>query len=257
MLRGEFSTAKNFMSTRLVRTFSNSNVSKAVKMMVEFNVGSVIVDDNEGPVGVFTERDLITKVLARQKKLEEPILLEVMTSSFDTLNQDATLLDSAKIMREKKGRLMVFDDGNLVGIVTATDIVREIAKFGKPFDFKSAYSGRVYEESPVAKMELIVQLMAKRRIGSVIISYKNVPSGIFTERDLLRSILKSDFSMDSKVEDYATRNLVTARYDINGLDAARMMVEKHIKRLPLIRSGKLVGIVTARDLVEAFADSSW
>jgi CBS domain-containing protein len=256
MLSG-LATAKDFMSAKLVTAYSQSNVSLAVKLMVDHNIGSIIVKDNEGLVGLFTERDLLSKVLARNKKLEEPILMEVMTLSYDTLRPDATLLDAARIMTEKKGRLVVFDDGKLIGIVTATDIVREMQKSGKPFGFANSYSRRIYEEGPKTRMELIVQLMEKRRIGSVIISEGKFPRGIFTERDLLRSVLTLDFRMESKVEDYATHHLITAEEGISGLQAVELMNRQHIKRLPLTRAGEIFGIVTARDLVEGFAGSSW
>jgi CBS domain-containing protein len=253
----KLSTAKEFMSTKLVTAYSQSNVSKAVKLMVDYNIGSIVIKDNEGPVGIFTERDLLSNVLARQKKLEEPILMEVMTPSYNTLSPDSTLFDAARIMTEKKGRLVVFEDGKLIGIVTATDIIREIQKSGKPFDFANSYSPRIYEEGPQTKVELVVKLMDKRRIGSVIISEGKFPRGIFTERDLLRSVLMLDFRMEDKVEDFATHHLVTAEEGINGLHVVELMNRHHIKRLPLTRAGQLFGIVTARDLVEGFANSSW
>ena len=130
---------RDFMSKQLVTAYSDSNVSKAVKLMTEHNIGSVIVQDQEGALGVFTERDLLSKVLRSGRKLEEPILLEVMTRSFNTLSPEATLVDAAKIMTEKKGRLIVFDDGDPIGIVTATVIVRETFRFGMAFVFSITY----------------------------------------------------------------------------------------------------------------------
>jgi CBS domain-containing protein len=248
-------SAREFMSTKLVMASSRSSVARAVKSMVEHNIGSVIVQDNGVPIGLFTERDLLSKVLARQKKLEEPILMDVMTPPFNILAPDATLGEAAKVMSEKKGRLVVFEGENVIGIVTASDIVREIAKLGSRFDFKNAYSGEIYEEDPQTRVELVVQLMDKRRVGSVLISAGRFSRGIFTERDLLRSVLTSEFSMSSHIEDYATHYLITAEKGINGLEAAKTMIERHVKRLPLTRSGEIVGIVTARDLVEAFASS--
>ena len=213
-MMSQFATAQQFMSKKLVLGYASSNVSWAVKSMVEYGIGSVIVEDAGQPVGIFTERDLLSKVLARHRKLEEPVLTEVMTPAFNILSPDATLGDAAKIMREKKGRLVVFDNQKPIGIITATDIVREIGKFGRRFDFKSAYSGIVYEEGPRSPVELIVQLMDKRRVGSVIISEGRFSRGIFTERDLLRSILTSEFTMSSSVENYSTHYLITAEEEI-------------------------------------------
>jgi CBS domain-containing protein len=252
----EVPRASDFMSKKLITSFSQSNVSRAVKLMVDYNIGSVIIKDNEGPLGIFTERDLL-KVLARNRRLEEPILLEVMTPSFNELSRSATLIDAAKIMTEKKGRLMVFDDGNPIGIVTATDIVREIHRAGKPFDFTTAYSRQVSVAPPRATVESVIQLMDLKRIGSVIVSEGRFSRGIFTERDLLRSVLTPDFRMDEQIENLATHHLVTAEEGINGLEAAEIMTSQRIKRLPLKKDGEICGIVTARDLVEGLANSSW
>ncbi len=180
MLTG-LATASEFMSRKLVTAPSHSNVSMAVKLMVDYNIGGVIVTNNERPVGIFTERDLLRNVLYTGRELEEPILTEVMTPSFNHLSSRATLIETAKMMTEKKGRLVVFGDG-LLGIITATDIVREIQKEGRQFDFAESCSRIVYEAPPRTRVVDVVRLMAEKRIGSVIIPEGKFPQGIFTER---------------------------------------------------------------------------
>lgn len=248
---------EDFMSKHIVSSYSDSNVEKAIRLMVDRNIGSVVVQDEEGPLGLFTERDLLSKVLAVGKKIQEPILLEVMTRWFNVLSPEASLVDAARLMLEKKGKLIVFDDGELEGIVTATDIMREIYEFGKTFDFKSAYSKEVFQEGFKVRLSRIIELMNAERIGSVVISESKLPEAIFTERDLLKAVLHPSFTTEAKVGEYATGNVVTAEEEIDGLEAAAIMSSHHIKRLPLTRDGELVGIVTARDLVEGFASSAW
>lgn len=255
MLFEEF-TVKNFMTKNLVKAFSDSNVSKAVKLMVEHNIGSILVEDVQGLTGLFTERDIISKVLARGRMIDEPILMEVMTRSFNVLGPDATLVDAAKMMQQSKGRLTV-SDGDLIGIVTATDIIREIYRFGKAFDFEQTYSKEVFQEGPKVELEQIIQLMDKHRIGSVLISEGRLPHAIFTERDLLRAVLSPNFRFKARVGEFAREKVFTADRKIDGLEAAAMMASHHIKRLPLTESGEIVGIVTARDLVDGFARSAW
>ena len=246
----------DFMSKEVVTAYSHSNVSNAVRLMVDHNIGSVVVVDASGPIGVFSERDLIGKVLGRQKRPQEPILMEVMSRSFNSVRQDASLAEAAKAMSMKKGRLMVFDDGTLVGIVTATDIMRQIHRTGESFDISKVYSKKIFEVGPETSLEMVVQLMDKRRIGSVIVFERKQPSGIFTERDLLRSVVVPNFRLNARVGDLATRPIITAQLGIDGREAIGIMVQHRIKRLPLTESDKVVGIVTARDLVEAFASSS-
>ena len=188
----EESTAESFMSKNLVKAFSDSSASTAVRLMVQHNIGCILVEDVEGVAGLFTERDLLSNILGRGRRVEEPILMEVMTRSFNVLRPDTTLTDAAKMMRQKKGRLVVFEDSIPVGIVTATDIVREIYRFGRAFDFSGAYSKEVFQEGPKVEVEQIIRLMDKHRIGSVLISEGRMPHAIFTERDLLRAVLSPD-----------------------------------------------------------------
>lgn len=251
----EESTAESFMSKNLVKAFSDSSASTAVRLMVQHNIGCVLVEDVEGIAGLFTERDLLSNILGRGRRVEEPILMEVMTRSFNVLRPETTLTDAAKMMKQKKGRLVVFDDSIPIGIVTATDIVREIYRFGRAFDFGGAYSREVFQEGPKVEVAQIIRLMDKHRIGSVLISEGRMPHAIFTERDLLRAVLSPDFRFQAKVGDFSTEKVVTADEGIDGLEAAAIMARHHIKRLPLTRSGEIVGIVTARDLVDGFAGS--
>lgn len=245
------------MSRHPVTAFSDSNVREAILLMVAHNIGSVVVKDEEGPLGLFTERDLVSKVLGPGKRIEDLVLLEVTTRSVDELRSEASLVDAAKMMKEKKRRLMVFDDGDLVGLVTATDIMREIYRFGRSFDFTNSYSKKVFEEGPKVKLEQVIQLMDKKRIGSVLISESKLPSAIFTERDLMRAVLLPSFRITARVGDYSAGKVVTAQEGIDGLEAAAIMSSHRIKRLPLTKSGEVVGIVTARDIVESFASYAW
>ncbi len=253
----EAATVHDFMSKNLITCSSNSNVSRAVKLMVDYNIGSVIVKDHDDPIGIFTERDLLSNVLVHHRRLEEPILTEVMTRSFNELPLEATLTDAAKIMTEKRGRLVVFENRTPIGIVTVTNLLKEIYRSGRTFDFNNIYSRRVHEVSPRSTVESVVQLMDQKRIGSVLVSEGTFSRGIFTERNLLRSVLSLDFRMDERVENFATHHLITAEDGIDGRKAVELMTSYRIKRLPLKRADQISGIVTARDLVDGFANSSW
>jgi CBS domain-containing protein len=75
--------------------------------------------------------------------------------------------------------------------------------------------------------------------------------GIFTQRDLVRVLAKGE-KLDSSVGDYSSFPLVTAKKDILANEAAKIMTSKKIKRLGLTENNSVVGIVTARDIVDAY-----
>jgi len=95
--------------------------------------------------------------------------------------------------------------------------------------------------------------MGEKRIGSVVVTRMEKPVGIFTERDLLTTFLAKGRSLDVQVGEVCSSPLlaIPAGTPINV--AAYIMASKHVKRLPVVEDDEIVGIITARDLVEAYA----
>ncbi|TRO47451.1 CBS domain-containing protein, partial [Candidatus Bathyarchaeota archaeon] len=82
------------------------------------------------------------------------------------------------------------------------------------------------------------------------------PVGIFTERDLLKKFLVRDKSLIAEVGDACSSPLITAPVGSCIHEAGVIMTKNQIKRLPITKDRKLVGILSARDLVEAYARTS-
>ncbi|MEI8175654.1 MAG: ATP-binding protein [Candidatus Omnitrophota bacterium] len=96
-----------------------------------------------------------------------------------------------------------------------------------------------------------LNLMKKSNIGSVLVSRNGKISGIFTERDLLQKI---DFSRSRnlgfvKVEEAMTSNLKTAKHTTLYTDVIKIMEKNHIRHMPITKNGKVVGVVSLRDLL--------
>jgi CBS domain-containing protein len=87
-------------------------------------------------------------------------------------------------------------------------------------------------------------------IGCVIVMDKDNVSGILTERDLLTKVLEASKNAEkTKVKDVMSTKLVTGTSDMDVVDAARLMLKKKIKKLPIVNKGKLMGLVTFTDIV--------
>lgn len=87
-------------------------------------------------------------------------------------------------------------------------------------------------------------------IGCLIVMDKDKVSGILTERDLLTKVVEAAKNADkTKVKDITSTKLVTGTSDMDVVDAARLMLNKKIKKLPIVNNGKLVGLVTFTDIV--------
>jgi CBS domain-containing protein len=93
-------------------------------------------------------------------------------------------------------------------------------------------------------------LMSENDIGDLIVMEDNIPVGIVTERDFVRRVLAEGKSTESKVSEVMTRPLKVIDPDAPIKEAARRMVNKRIRRLPVIKDNKLVGIITAADFAK-------
>jgi CBS domain-containing protein len=248
--------AREFMGKGVVTVLQDSKVEKAVKAMDEHNIGSVVVLDSLGPCGVFTERDLINRVLAKDRDPEATLISEVASPKFPSISTSLTLEETATAMIEKKSRLMVFEGADLVGMVTPTDLVRVLRGIEKDFSILKVISTRLVTVPPETPMDVVVKVMDEQKVGSVLVSEEGKWTGIFTERDLVKRVLAPKRRFDTRVEDVASRPLITAEPGVFGREVAGIMAMHGFKRLPLALEGEGVGILTARDVVEAFAMAS-
>ena len=110
----------------VVKMKPDASVSEAVKEMVRRHIGSVlIVDENDRPIGIFTERDLLIKVIGKNKGLETS-LKEVMTPDPIVAREDWSASKALETMISRGFRHLpiVDDQGVLVGIVSIKDIAR-------------------------------------------------------------------------------------------------------------------------------------
>lgn len=105
---------------------------------------------------------------------------------------------------------------------------------------------------PNATVKQAAELMNMHEIGCLIVVDREKPVGILTERDMLKRIIcESRQSKTAKVVNLMSKPLITASPDMRAGDAAKLMFERNIKKLPIVENGKLVGLVTLTDLLRS------
>lgn len=105
----------------------DSTVFEALELMVEKNVGALLVMDQESFVGIFTERDYARKVILKGKASKETPISEIMTEDPVTVTPDNSIEDCMRLMTNKFIRhLPVMENGKLVGIISIGDLVKYI-----------------------------------------------------------------------------------------------------------------------------------
>jgi CBS domain-containing protein len=227
---------------------------EASKIMGEKHIGSLIVIKYATAVAIVTERDLLSKVLSIGLDLKEVTVEKFMSFPLISICPTIQIKEAAQIMIKKKGRLAVFECGKLVGIVTASDLIRSLPEAPetqlKVDDFMTK---EIIEFDGRTSIARVAKAMGQRRVGSVIVTNKGLPTGIFTERDLLTTFLAKDKTLDVPLSSVTSSSLITCSSGISVHEAAYVMTSNHIRRLPIKKDDALVGIITARDLVEAYA----
>ncbi len=96
------------------------------------------------------------------------------------------------------------------------------------------------------------KLMSDKNIGSLIVMRKDKICGIITESDIMKNIS----SLGSKVSGVMSKSVVTIGKNDSVEDAAELMAEHKIKRLPVMNKDELVGIITATDILAHSDDIS-
>ena len=189
----------------------------------------------------------------------------VVTASLTT-----SVYDVVHIMaREGFRRIPIVDPraNTLQGIVTSTDIVDYLGGGGKFQIIQRNFNGSFFKainepvksimrpNAPavrnVATINQAIKLMKQHGVGGLpVIDRANKILAIVTERDLL-SVFEGK-TREIKVAALMTEKVITAASGTTIIEAEKEMIEKSFRRLPLVSQGRLVGIVTAMDIVRFF-----
>lgn len=107
-----------------------SSIAEAARAMKEYGVGSLVVVEEGRPVGMVTDRDIALCAVRADYPSGTLAVEACMTSPAATVNAGASLLDAARVMRKEAVRRLPIVDGGgvLLGIVTADDLVGELAR---------------------------------------------------------------------------------------------------------------------------------
>ena len=119
---------RDIMTRALISVNLTTTSFQIAKMMEQGRIGAIIVKENENPVGIVTDRDFATRIAANNLPFETPAE-KIMSSPLITINHDSTISGAAEMMNSKKIRkLAVTENNKIIGIITSTDLVNQLAK---------------------------------------------------------------------------------------------------------------------------------
>ncbi len=107
---------------------SSEPASKIASLMIDCNIGAVIVARDAEPLGIVTERDLVRRVIYSEKNAREIVAQEIMTAPLITISYDRTIDEALEIMQNNHvRRLVVLKGESMIGLVTERRLLH--AKF--------------------------------------------------------------------------------------------------------------------------------
>ena len=257
-------SVKEFMHRYLEVVSQKTTVMAVAERMGIKRIGCLLVeseDPTRGPIGILTETDLVRKVLAAGLDHTVTLASQVMVSPIVTITGDRTMLDASHVMETNHIRhLCVVEAGEIVGVISVRDLVRSFVdvESGPVSDLDQVYrplsilmATTVATIPSDAPLFTAAQLMREKRLGSLLTIEAGEIVGIVTECDLVRKGLAVNrTAAHTHVSAVMSSPLLSIDLNRTVRDASKMMAEQGVRHLTVTESGKIVGVLSVRDLVK-------
>ncbi len=270
----------DLMSSPVVVINATDTLAYARNLMLREGVSRLVVVKGTRPVGPITRRDIVRSLRnykMRQRDFDSILVSEVMRTPVTTIDENALIVEAARRMVSAniKGLPVVNQGGDLLGIITKTDLTRYFAETMRGRYTVGDLCQR--EHLPIVNRHhtvyRVVDVMEELNTDRVIVVDEGRPVGIITETDL--SFIRppkasSSFMKGSKAEseefsstrlylipvaeDIMTPDPFTVKLSEDASSAAQALIENGIGGMPVVNDeGMLVGLITKFDFVKAIA----
>ena len=252
------SPVKAVMQKKVESTTPFKPAIEVAERMAEKNIGSLIVTDPQVPAGIITERDFYRKISAKGINLKGLKAFHLMNHPLYCIREDTSIQKAAEYMSRKRiRRLPVVHSGQLKGIVSETDIIRVYEGMDCRVEVEAVMTPHVVTAGSWYSISKISRLMREKKVGSVVLLKDEAIQGFITERDILHKVLvKGGNSDDLKARDVMTKKVIFIGPQATLTQAAALMHEKRIRRVPVLRDDKLEGLLSQTDLVDYLASQT-
>jgi signal-transduction protein with cAMP-binding, CBS, and nucleotidyltransferase domain len=246
------------MTTNLVAAPVSATVFEVMEKMVAEDVGRIIIVDDEVPVGIFTEKDVLKRVVGGTIDGKKAAIKSVMTAPIRAVREETHIIDAfARMFRGKYRHLLVRGRrGKIIGIVSMRRILNIAVELGQGLsdtrrlgDIGAAPLASLDESSTVRET---VALMNERGVSAVIITSAGKPAGIFTERDVLKRVATTGIDRNlTKVKQVMTAPLLTMPRSALIGDVLAEMYRHDIRNMPVAGDqGELLGLIAMPEILQ-------
>jgi len=245
------------MTTSLTNTEGSRSVFEVMEKMAAEDVGRIVVTDKDIPVGIFTEKDVLKRVVNKVDPKKTKIR-EVMTSPIRAVREETHIVEAfGKMYRGKFRHLLVRGRrGKIVGILSMRRILGLAVELGQTLpetktvgDIMSSGAPTVDEALSIAET---IDQMVHKGLASVVVTANGKPCGIFTERDVLKRVaVKALNTKKTPIQEVMTSPLITMARTHLIHDVLAEMYRRDIRNMPVSdERDEVIGIVSMADILQ-------
>lgn len=247
---------QEIMTTQLTCAPVNESISRVAEIMVGADVGRVILTDADVPVGIFTEKDVLRRVVNRPLDPKKVAIREVMTSPIQAVAEETHILDALGKMYQGNFRHLLVRGkrGTIVGIVSMRRILKIAVELGQGLSETKTVgeimSGEISTVDQGKSVRDCVDLMVQTNAGAVVVTADQKASGIFTERDVLKRVVNRVADTAAiPISQVMTTPVIAMPHQTYVGEVLAEMYRRDIRNMPVTGAEGLVGLVSMPDVL--------
>jgi len=246
------------MTTNLTTAPDSSSIQEVLEKMVTVDVGRIIITHKEVPVGIFTEKDVLKRVVNQNLETRKSAIKDVMTSPIRAVREETHIVEALGRMYKGKYRHLLVRGrrGKIVGIVSMRRILVLAVELGQGMSetktLGSLMRGEALSVDESSSVYETVDLMIQKGVAAVVVTAGGKPAAIFTERDVLKRVASRGIDpKKTQVKQVMTSPLITMANTALIGEALTEMYRRDIRNMPVMEpSGELIGIVSMPDILQ-------
>ena len=243
------------LTPNVINVSPTTSVSEAIRTMRSKNISCIVVLEENEPIGIFTERNVVQVLAERGADFDDREIRELMSSPVLTANKNTEMYTAYNLLvTHKIRRLVVVDDENhAIGVVTQSNLIEHIGYeyFIKIKKVSEVMTKRLFTISKDMTVSQALSDMARESLSCLVIAQDDRPVGILTERDVARLLVDRGDIWELKVEEVMSSPVRTLSKQTPVHEVARMMQQEKIRRVVVVDDhGRIVGLTTQSDIVK-------
>ena len=246
------------MTTNLTKAPVTTSVFQVMEMMVTEDVGRIIITDDDVPVGIFTEKDVIKRVVNPKIDARQSAVKKVMTTPIRAVREETHIVDAfGKMYRGKYRHLLVRGRrGKIIGIVSMRRILNLAVELGQGLSETKTLGDiatpTLTTVDQSATVQEAIELMNTQGVTAVIVTAAGKPSGIFTERDVLKRVATKEINVkETPIKQVMTAPIITMPRTALIGDVLAEMYHRDIRNMPVKGDEEeLTGLVSMPEILQ-------